>query len=161
MSDGLHRQLCERATAWLKRQGFACVLCEPTSIYCAERPDALGVKSGDVYIIEAKTSIADFKADAKKPWRKTGYMLGDYFYYIFPEDVYGELVRTPWGVRYEYGVLLMDKDGKIKKLRDAKLRRTSNKRGAIALLAAEIMRYQKGNKSVEDFIADAEEGAQG
>lgn len=161
MSYGLHRQLCERATAWLKCQGFACVLCEPVSIYCGERPAALGIKLGDVHIIEAKTSIADYKADAQKPWRKTGYMLGDYFYYIFPKDVYCELTRTLGGVRSEYGVLIMDKHGKIKKVHDAKLRRTSNKRGAIALLAAEVMRYQKGDKRVEDFIADTEKGAQG
>ena len=52
-----------------------------------EIPDVVGFKTGDTYLIESKTSRADFLADAKKIHRFQGKAIGNYRYFLCPDDV--------------------------------------------------------------------------
>lgn len=61
-----------------------------------------GIEKGDFYCYEIKSSVADFKS-------KNGHnFIGDYNYYVMPEDVYVSVVdQIPWDV----GVALPQFDG--------------------------------------------------
>lgn len=82
-----HAQLVEMARQWLYRQDCSYVFTEYGHL--TEKPDALGYLSPKrTILIECKISRADFKADAKKPWRKepeTG--VGRWRYYMAPRGL--------------------------------------------------------------------------
>lgn len=61
-----------------------------------------GIEKGDVYCYEVKSSIADFNS-------KNGHnFIGDFNYYIMPEDVYESVKeKIPWGI----GVYIPDGNG--------------------------------------------------
>jgi hypothetical protein len=105
-----HAELCQRAAKWLKRQshweehhksGCGVVVTE-TSPGLGERPDAIGFTSNNSYLVEAKTSRADFRADFKKPWREfpeTG--MGCYRFFIcVPDLISVEELPDGWGLLY-------------------------------------------------------------
>ena len=52
-----------------------------------------GIEKGDFYCYEIKSSVEDFRS-------KNGHnFIGDYNYYVMPEDVYEKISREiPWGV---------------------------------------------------------------
>ena len=65
-----HRELCEIAERWLMGSARCRVaIAEPNCIVTDEQPDAIGFKGTWSILVEAKTSRADFLADAKKPFR--------------------------------------------------------------------------------------------
>lgn len=112
MSKLTHRQLCEIGAKFLKRpesaNGHGChfTIIEP-SCY-GENPDVFGVRHGihshgiGTFLLEAKTSRADFLADRFKPHRLNPELgMGKYRYYICPTG----LIRTEelpekWGLIY-------------------------------------------------------------
>ncbi|MBO9471493.1 adenylosuccinate synthase [Endozoicomonas sp. G2_2] len=111
-SQWSHGQLCEIAARWLKRPhskggpGCKLALIEPRSGYDGEAPDAIGWRSAGfldgTYLVEAKTSRADFLADARKTHRLASSeqsALGNWRFYLCPEGLIdpGEL-PPQWGL---------------------------------------------------------------
>ena len=100
-----HRGLVKRAERLLLSWGLSPVYCEKGSCAFAEFPDAIGWnRFGESHLIEVKTSVADFKADSKKPHRirpETG--VGDYRWYLVPEAI-KDRVDAPaqWGILVHY-----------------------------------------------------------
>lgn len=65
-----HAELVARAARWLKAQGYTTIVAEKY-IATDEEPDAIGWKGqGWSMLVEVKTSRADFRRDAAKPFRK-------------------------------------------------------------------------------------------
>ncbi|GGL15476.1 hypothetical protein [Deinococcus radiotolerans] len=94
-----HAQLVELARQWLYRQDCSYVFTEYGAL--TEKPDALGYFGPQATIlIECKVSRADFRADAKKRWRKepaTG--LGRWRYYLAPRGLLRpEDLPERWGL---------------------------------------------------------------
>lgn len=105
MPSDTHYQLTKLGARWLKRQGFPIVATELRSVGCPEQPDVIGFRSTCSAIIEVKASRADFRADAKKPWRSVEPCgLGNYRFYLCPQGVL-ELDDLPpkWGLLHAAG----------------------------------------------------------
>lgn len=98
-----HDELCRRAGIWLReRQGCSVVLVDHQGLRTQEQPDAIGWKSASVsYLVECKTSRADFLADKKKPFRAPGLGMGNYRYFLcLPDVIRLADVPAPWGLLY-------------------------------------------------------------
>lgn len=95
-----HAELVDRAVAWLKRQSCSVILHEPFRTPLSEQPDAIGWRDGLSILLEAKTSIADFRVDAAKPWRRDPTAgVGDWRFYIAPAGLLSPLdLPEGWGL---------------------------------------------------------------
>ncbi len=96
----LHSILCDRAGAWLaSKWSCAIVAVEPRAWAVQEQPDAMGWDiEGRSHLIEAKTSLSDFMADAHKPHRGMSGM-GTYRWYLAPKGVIPvEKLPPYWGL---------------------------------------------------------------
>ncbi len=96
-----HRELCEIAERWLLgTQRCRVAIAEPNCIVTDEQPDAIGFKGYLSILVEAKTSRADFLADAKKPFRicpQKG--MGQARYYICePGIIMDDDLPERWGL---------------------------------------------------------------
>lgn len=97
-----HDELCRRAGKWLLHR-YRCevVLVEPRSLRTMEQPDAIGWKgNGWSVLVECKTSRADFKADAKKVFRRCPDIgLGQERWYLTPKGLLKpDEVPEGWGL---------------------------------------------------------------
>lgn len=99
-----HAELVERAAKWLRNSRNCGVVLTEFHSYAGEIPDAIGFQSSPhkSVLIECKTSVSDFYADAKKPGRRTSHGIGRRRYYLAPLGVLtAELVRKHrprWGL---------------------------------------------------------------
>lgn len=94
-----HDLLCEKAGRWLKSINCYAVIIDP---WCTpmvkERPDAIGWLDGLSFLVEVKTSRADFLSDKKKPFRQSRGM-GDWRFYMCPEGlIKPEELPEGWGL---------------------------------------------------------------
>lgn len=105
MSKWTHDELCEIAERWLKNSMRCGATISEITSHCGEVPDAIGWKSFDSFLIECKTSRADFHKDKKKVWRQPGVNgLGRIRYYMAPEGVLKpEDMPEGWGLLEVYG----------------------------------------------------------
>ncbi len=96
----LHDELVARAVRWLRGTQRCClVLAEKVSL-TGETPDAIGYRAGGrSFLVECKTSRADYQADQRKVWRRAGTSMGEYRYYMTPRGLLdpAELPET-WGL---------------------------------------------------------------
>jgi hypothetical protein len=98
-----HRELVERATAWLRgTMKCSVALCDMASV-AGEIPDAIGWKGKATYLVECKTARLDFWSELRnKMFRRfphTG--VGMYRYYMVPEGlIEAEEVPENWGLLY-------------------------------------------------------------
>ena len=115
-----HDELCELARKWLLRphsgRGMGCSvsLREISSIYGGESPDALGFRAGGpwvgTYLVEVKTSRADFLADRKKKFRLIpSHGGGDGRFYLCPAGLI-EAHEIP----DKWGLIWVNKQGHVK-----------------------------------------------
>lgn len=84
--EASHSDLIALAATWLrKRKGCAIVITDMTS-GSPETPDAIGFKGRFSYLVECKTSRADFLADRKKFFRRPGHgcSMGSFRYMLAP-----------------------------------------------------------------------------
>jgi hypothetical protein len=119
-----HFELCRIALAWLKRPnsqgGHGCniAVSECRSGWSGEVPDAIGFRAighGDgSVVVEAKTSRADFLADAKKLHRARGAGMGNWRYFICREG----LIRAD-DLPVGWGVLWVNSRGHVKPIAGA------------------------------------------
>jgi len=96
-----HTNLVEIGAKYLFGRGYMVVLKELTTCI-PETPDVLGFRSGHSYLLEAKTSRGDFKADAKKSFRRYPPQgVGSYRSYVCPKGlIKPEELPAGWGLVY-------------------------------------------------------------
>ena len=104
-----HFELIEIGKKWLKQPyqnavpeghaGCATILSELVTA-ADEIPDIIGWNLNGSILIEAKTSLADFHVDKKKPWRSYQFMgMGDRRYYFCEKGVIPiEEIKDEWGL---------------------------------------------------------------
>lgn len=101
MKEWTHADLVARAARWLwGTYGCKAVLTEMTT-HSGEIPDVIGWKfNGRSVLVECKTSRADFKADADKPFRQNlNIALGAERYYFVPAGlIKPEELPADWGL---------------------------------------------------------------
>jgi len=141
-TDSLHYALCCKGTDWIRQRKNTEPWQTPNFVsvveiicYGAENPDVYATNGCASTIIEVKTSHTDFLNDKKKISRqKKEYAMGDYRYYLCPENVIKPSeVTDGWGLLYEV-------DGKIKKIVQAE-KQESNKVWDFMLLSSILRRY--------------------
>lgn len=95
-----HAELVERAARWLKGTAGCNVVLAEFVAQVGEIPDAIGWKSCESFLIECKTSRADFLADKKKPWRREPeFGMGVYRYFMAPAGIIKpEELPAGWGL---------------------------------------------------------------
>jgi len=99
-----HSKFVSLAKAWLlSAKQCNPVFIERGSAKTNEIPDAIGWNSKGSIIVECKTSLSDFRADTKKPFRidpKSG--MGKFRYYLFPLKLYNRIpieeLPEGWGI---------------------------------------------------------------
>lgn len=128
-----HRELCEIAERWLLGTAKCRVaIAEPNCIVTDEQPDAIGFMPSGSILVEAKTSRADFLADAKKPFRisaKNG-MGNERFYICEPGIISAEDLPQGWGL------LHATIGGRVRKIKDSGIFRDINQSAEKKLLTA-------------------------
>lgn len=100
-----HAELVARAGAWLRAKGCKIVFTELVTLQ-GETPDAIGWRDsgGTSFLIECKTSRADFHADKHKPHRRAdaegiARAMGRFRYYLCPAGVLRvEDLPPRWGL---------------------------------------------------------------
>ncbi len=96
-----HDDLVRRASRWLQTNKHCSVVASELNTGNLETPDVLGFWGWGSTLIEAKISIADFRADQKKTFRLNGRGMGRTRYYIIPsemkENIY-PLMPEGWGL---------------------------------------------------------------
>lgn len=97
-----HAALVERAARWLATtERCVFVMAEPVCYSTREIPDAIGWQSnGLCIVVECKVSVADFRADKAKAWRRNdGQGLGARRYYMTePGLLASEIIPIGWGL---------------------------------------------------------------
>lgn len=95
-----HSELVTRAVAWLKSKGCRVVLHDPFRTPLSEQPDAIGWRDGLSILVEAKTSLSDFRVDAGKPWRLDPLKgVGDWRFFIAPAGLLSsDMLPEGWGL---------------------------------------------------------------
>lgn len=94
-----HKQLVNRAAAWLRNYGCTIVITELNTL-ARETPDAFGYKTGRSILVECKASRSDFLADKKKSFRICPeYGMGDKRYFMVPYGlVKADELPEGWGL---------------------------------------------------------------
>lgn len=84
-----HGELIKRAARWLRAQNYTLVLEDVRINSVSEQPDVIGWKTwGASVVVECKASIADFRRDAEKPWRREPERgMGCFRYYAVPGEI--------------------------------------------------------------------------
>lgn len=100
-----HHRLKQIALRWLQRNGCVAFACEVTWSFLGII-DAAGIKrGGDVYLVEAKVSTSDLKADSKrrKSWKMSVWKSYDFMYYIISDVVDASLIDDWIGILDQHG----------------------------------------------------------
>lgn len=98
MPSELHEQLCLKAVTWLKKHGFPVSAMNVWAAGSRERLDCIGYRQQCSVLIEVKVSRSDFRADFKKPERRSG-GVGTYRFYLAPAGMI-DVTELPkgWGL---------------------------------------------------------------
>jgi hypothetical protein len=111
-----------------------------------EFPDAIGYRNSlhkITIVVEVKTSVADFKRDAHKPWRRIAAGgcggMGRLRYYLVPEGLI-----TPSDIPDDHGLLYAKADGKIRVVRDAPPRENRDADSELSILSTMMRRHALG-----------------
>lgn len=94
-----HAELVIRAGKWLKRMGCSTVIVDKYADGI-EEPDAIGWKAnGFSILVEVKTSVADFRRDANKPFRVyPAFGMGSHRYFMtVPGLLRRDAIPPMWG----------------------------------------------------------------
>jgi len=110
------------------------VLSDPQNIFCV-RPDLIGWFWGSSFVLEIKTSRADFLRDKKKKA-----YVGEYFYYLAPDGLIDPHEIESW-----MGLYQISNDGEILRTKAAERRLNHSKDIEIAILLS-IVRGKNRNK---------------
>jgi len=150
-----HDELVRRAGKWLEPKSVV-VITEMVS-GAQETPDAIGFSGYRSTLIECKTSMADFRADAKKAARRReprpgdgpnargwlGTHLGDKRYYLVPEAMAEPVLALLDGNDSPWGLLVAPEDQRRRLVRRREARdghEGNSHQSEIALLLSAICR---------------------
>lgn len=99
-----HAELVERAARWLKGTARCSVVITEQWSMEREIPDAIGWRSHESYLVECKTSRADFLHDLKKWHRKyPDWGMGELRYYMTPPGlIQVDELPDKWGLLEVY-----------------------------------------------------------
>lgn len=99
MAEFTHKQLVDKAAAWLRNR-CSVVVKERACSNISEVPDAIGFKASYSILIECKTSRADFIADKKKFFRRHSWDgMGNERYFLAPKGMLNaEDLPEYWGL---------------------------------------------------------------
>lgn len=107
MSSKQHNDLVSKAKYWLS-SAKQCnpVFTEKGSSKTGEMPDTIGWTGDGSIVVECKTSIADFRNDKKKSFRKKPKKgMGKYRYLLFSQELYNKIPKDElpegWGIIIE------------------------------------------------------------
>ena len=134
-----HDELVRRAARWLKNTAR----CQPVfteQMTLSESPDAIGWTWKGSILIECKTSLSDFHADKKKPFREDGFLgVGRQRFYMAPPEIINDNAFRK--TRYwHYGWGLLEVKGNIVRVvQQATIQPEYSKFGEIRLLRAAAM----------------------
>ena len=102
-----HADLVQKASKWLRNKLNCRVALEELTALTltGEIPDVIGWVHERSILIEVKTSLSDFKADAKKIFRREPEIgLGHWrFYFSLPGIIPDELLPAGWGLYELHG----------------------------------------------------------
>lgn len=102
-----HSELVDRAAKWLSSRCRCCVVAsEPKSQSVIEQPDAIGWNyRGQSTLVECKTTLADFRADARKMFRESPFMgMGRFRYFMTHQQLIDPTTLPPnWGLLEVHG----------------------------------------------------------
>ena len=115
-----HKDLCKIADKWLGKskkenirfQKFPIHVSEMVCTSVNETPDAIGWNYCSSCVIEVKVSRSDFFADRNKPFRTNGEAMGNFRYYLVPENLIKEN-ELPEG----WGLIYVDAKGRTKEIK--------------------------------------------
>lgn len=149
-----HKELVNRAFQYLKYSINCSVVFKERVGSTSENPDAIGFKRGFSYLIECKTSRADFMADKKKRFRerpKDG--MGDERYIMAPVGLL-EPSEIPdgWGLIEVYEIARKHRPVEVSKDSD-NFYDKANKRAEVSYLSSAIRRI---DISMAVFVEPAE-----
>lgn len=148
-----HSELVILAKKWLLRNKSSVVITELVSYNLSgEVPDAVGWDSCISTLIECKTSLQDFRADQKKPARRTPSMgIGNFRYYMAPS---GMIKEVPQG----WGLLEVYENGSICRTIKSSFFECSHS-SEVSLLISAIRRFPSGDGKVKiKFYPNITEG---
>lgn len=145
-----HKQLCEIAEKWLRKQKKQNISYPTFPVTCSEIacyngqnwneiPDAFGVNNYSSCVIECKISRSDFLADLKKPFRKENGM-GNLRLYLCPEG----LIK-PEDLPEKWGLLYVNEKGKVSEIQEPeRITLTAESLKAERQILFSLLRRQKG-----------------
>jgi hypothetical protein len=110
----------------------------------SEFPDAIGYRFGfyqqGTIVIEAKTSIEDFKRDALKAWKRMGPGMGRWRFYVCPTGL-----LLPRDVPEDHGLIYAPLDRKLRIVKQAPDRGDArDMKSELTLAVNMIQRHQRG-----------------
>lgn len=96
----VHEKLVSRACRWLKNTVGCGVVLSELSTHAGQEPDAIGFRCDGSFLVECKTSRADFFRDKKKIWMRFEDMsMGRWRYYMTPPGLISPDDLPPkWGL---------------------------------------------------------------
>jgi len=144
-----HKQLVRRLGSWLKNRRYMTVVITELTTGTSETPDVVGWKCGGCStLVECKVSRADFKADAKKFFRRNeGRGIGDRRYMATPKGL-----LTPREVPEGWGLLEVG-NHQVREIKPAEYKE-ANKTAECTMLVSAIRRLEI---STAVFVRQAKE----
>lgn len=128
-----HADLVLSAAVWLRARRCSVVITEMVSA-AGETADAIGFNSWRSTLIECKTSRADFRVDALKPFRREGRGMGNERFFLVPQGLL-RVEDLPQG----WGLLELKDDGRVRVKVDSENHK-SEKDHEVALLISAMRR---------------------
>lgn len=127
-----HEELRKVAVRWLTNSMKCSVVLSEMVSAASEIPDAIGWKYGRSYLIECKTSRADFRANANKAHHRNGTGMGQYRFFLCQPGV----ITSDDLLELDYGLLWLKESGRIGLVREALLRATDSTKEICMLTSA-------------------------
>ena len=148
-----HKEIVDFGEKWLrKKKSHNIVVPNCTTIakelvtMNSETPDLIGWNYACSVVIEVKTSLADFKRDAKKIYRNWSSGMGQLRYFLVPAGLITiEDVKSTYN---SYGLLYIDDNGKIRIAKEAKFKDNADVISERMVLLSIIRRQRNELKSL-------------
>lgn len=133
-----HDRIIDTGLRFLKHQGFWMWLAEPPAA-CSEKPDIIAWKSGLSLLIECKATRADFLRDLRKPFRNDGNGMGNFRFYLAPENIINPEELPPF-----WGFIEVVDDNEVRVVRNAYRQDCGNPEGEKTLMYSWAYRMHRG-----------------
>lgn len=133
-----HEDLRKLAVKWLTNKKHCGVVLSEIVTACSEIPDAVGWQAWVSYLVECKTNRADFLAQRRKCWMRTGRGVGSFRYFLAPEGV----LETSDMADSDWGLLVVSPSGRVKLAAEA-ARREPCREDEVRMLVSALRRVKQ------------------